>query len=476
MKIDKNMAFLMLFYTLKILRWSILGCAGLLVIWIIGGHWWASQSAKEIEEAIAEFRERYPDRETNDSALQLHALTARLGLLPFAGDLSSSTSAYLRIQSPFAPSKEEHQKWRKISSELDIYLNEQIFQPDETIAPPPESLQLYLQNNIRELETIQNYILNHESPQWSRDITSGLEGDRQALVPTFIGLHHLQKILALDILEKERLGDREAVLKTLEASWKLNHLLKDRYSLYSSLLAIGIGKYQIGVMRKLDRLPSHWQKRLFERDLRRSMLETLATEAIYNVVYIYNYHSFADEEVTISRDSTLKTLGYLDFISKPYFTVSAIDTWKFYLDTFSKVEQHNICFESNYDISKPARWNLPGNKYGVLLIDQLRKAEAYMLNVELTQKILKIKELALQQGKWPQSVPDLESEICPGATWIYQVTDDGQMSLSLSHTTDTLLIMQQKKETEHTKLYPRPKQVFSTALPLEYKTRKIPQP
>ncbi|MGK7927497.1 MAG: hypothetical protein AB4290_20020 [Spirulina sp.] len=458
----------MLFYTLKILRWSILGCAGLLIIWIVGGNWWASQSAKAIKEAIAERQERYPHQEANDSALQLHALTARLGLLPLVSDRSSSTGAYLSTQAPFVPSEEEHQAWRDIRSELDIYLSKQLLQPDETIAPPPESLQRYLQNKIGDLETIQNYILNHESPQWSRDMTLWLEGNPQARVPTFGGLFQLQKIFALLMLEQERLGNTEAVFKILEASWKLNDLFDEQYSLLPSVSEIIVRRYQMGSVRKLDRLPSNWQKRFLERDLRQSMLETLETEYIYSVSLISNYSSVSDETITAYYPYPLKTILYLDLISKPYFTFSAIDTWQSSLDTFSKAEQHNICFEENYDVSEPARWNIPGLIYTPSLFGQFRKAQVSMLNVELTQKILKVKELALQQGKWPQSVPDLESEICPGATWIYQVTDDGQMSLSLSQTTEYLRQRQKKEEGN--------RKIFFDILPLEYKTDKIPQP
>lgn len=55
-----------------------------------------------------------------------------------------------------------------------------------------------------------------------------------------------------------------------------------------------------------------------------------------------------------------------------------------------------------------------------------------MLDLELTQKILQVKALAAKTGKWPASVPEMKSSICPEAKWLYRVAPDGTMSLSFS--------------------------------------------
>ncbi|HSF74967.1 MAG TPA: hypothetical protein VLA84_14325 [Microcoleus sp.] len=52
--------------------------------------------------------------------------------------------------------------------------------------------------------------------------------------------------------------------------------------------------------------------------------------------------------------------------------------------------------------------------------------------MELTQKILQVKALAAKAGKWPPSVPDMKSSICPGAKWLYHLAPDGTMSISFS--------------------------------------------
>jgi hypothetical protein len=99
-------------------------------------------------------------------------------------------------------------------------------------------------------------------------------------------------------------------------------------------------------------------------------------------------------------------------------------------------KQHNICLSdlaaSATIDTTPAWWNIPGQTIAPNFLNQPRKATHYMLDLELTQKILQVKALAAKTGKWPQSVPNMESEICPGFEWVYQVSPDGTMSISLS--------------------------------------------
>ena len=64
--------------------------------------------------------------------------------------------------------------------------------------------------------------------------------------------------------------------------------------------------------------------------------------------------------------------------------------------------------------------------------NQPSKVNKSILDLELTQKILQVKALAAQAGKWPSSVPEMESSICPGAKWLYRLAPDGTMSISFS--------------------------------------------
>ena len=45
-----------------------------------------------------------------------------------------------------------------------------------------------------------------------------------------------------------------------------------------------------------------------------------------------------------------------------------------------------------------------------------------MVDLELTQKILQMKEM----GSSPQNIPNTPSTICPNANWVYQSTGDAR--------------------------------------------------
>ena len=71
----------------------------------------------------------------------------------------------------------------------------------------------------------------------------------------------------------------------------------------------------------------------------------------------------------------------------------------------------------------------------------LPRAERYwrrvcrlLIDLELTQKILQVRQLQSESrlGTWPREIPGIESSICSGAQWVYQVTPEGTMSLAFS--------------------------------------------
>ena len=91
----------------------------------------------------------------------------------------------------------------------------------------------------------------------------------------------------------------------------------------------------------------------------------------------------------------------------------------------------NVCSIEEKVTTHLAWWNLPGKMTWVdWTIEQLIAAEK-MLQLEITQKIMQVKELAKQQGKWPDSFPNLDSKFCPDRQYVYQVSEDGTMTISL---------------------------------------------
>ena len=190
-------------------------------------------------------------------------------------------------------------------------------------------------------------------------------------------------------------------------------------------------------MRKLDNLPAEWQERLVEHDYRESIRTFLKGEFLYQFRLMQNFDSYSREELE-SLDVP-SWIGFLGLIGKPYLPWVAIDIYHAEMQGITQGHEQNVC---SYDLeaidATPSWWNItPWNSLGNIFKQEFKSAQ-YMLELELTQKTLHIKGLAAKEGKWPESVSDLESSICPGATWIYQVSDDGTMSISFSELSDWL--------------------------------------
>lgn len=305
-------------------------------------------------------------------------------------------------------------------------------------------------------------------PQWGTDISWILEGDITAPLPSYLWQANFQQLLALDLLEKYRKGQTEAAAEMLEVSWKINQSSTESPILISQLVALIVTKYPAGVMRKADRLPVQWQQRLLEHDYRESVLTSLQGEYLYQFKFLQYFlwkHSWSSlldtyssilKDIGASSDGGMLSLIQGKFFSdltleekildwtlshvvvwfkpviKPYVRFSAIDTYQVYKRSLAASHQHNVCASDSVTVNDFAWWNYIGRTTSTDVSNQTSKGAKSMLDSELTQKILQVKALAAKTGKWPASIPETKSSICPGAKWLYRVAPDGTMSISFS--------------------------------------------
>jgi len=290
-------------------------------------------------------------------------------------------------------------------------------------------------------------------------MTPIVKGDYTFILPSYFNLVDLQKVILLDVLAKHSRGQFKQSEEMLEVSWRLNQSLRNDFYLIGQLVVLIMGRYSTGVSRKLEYLPIDWHQRLSEHDYRTSFSNSLEAEVLGTFNYIKNLHLSSSIEVWGEQGWLLNSLLNLPFL-QPYYHLSAIDSYNVQKQMLAETKRNNICLSDQTQIDQTiAWWNIPGQIFVPSWLNQPRKATHYMLDLELTQKILQVKELAAKTGKWPQSVPNMESEICPGVEWVYQVSPDGTtMSIYLSEQPEWL--------TERIGNNP--------ALPLTYSTRRIP--
>ena len=453
---------------LKFLGGLAVGLAGLLAVWIVGGNYIASVQEKEIEQDLAAYAQRFPKTEPNDAALKLAALIAKLGIDAGGGNFSP-VDRYMESVADFRSSEDDRKAFEEIRRELKQYLDAEIAKPNDTVNPPSEKLQRYLASKQTALAEIRQQVLNNEVPHWGTDISWILEGDMTAPVPDYLWQANFQKVLALDSLEKYRKGQTEAAAEMLEVSWKINQSLTESPSLISQLVALIVTKYSAGVMRKIDRLPAQWQQRLLEHDYRESILTSSQGENLSNFkfsqdfLWKHSWSSLLDTYSSILKDigafsdggilSLLQTgrnyqptltleekildwtlshvLVWFKPVIKPYVRFCAIDSYHAYKRALSAFRQQNVCASNSARAKDFAWWNYIG-RTSTNLHSYTSKGAKSMLDSELTQKILQVKALAAKTGKWPPSVPEMKSSICPGAKWLYRVAPDGTMSISFS--------------------------------------------
>ncbi|MEG4487168.1 hypothetical protein [Microcoleus sp. D2_18a_B4] len=454
---------------LKFLGGSAVGLAGLLAVWIVGGNYIASVHEKEIEQDLAAYAQRFPQTEPNDATLKLAASLAKVG---FDGGASfSSVDRSIGSRADFRSSKDDRKAFEEIRQELKQYLDAEIAKPNDAVNPPSEKLQRYLASKQTALTELRQQVLNNEVPHWGTDITWILEGDMTAPVPAYLWQVNFQQVLALDILEKYRKGQTEAAAEMLEVSWKINQSSTESPLFISQIVALIVTKYPAGVMRKADRVPTQWQQRLLEHDYRESILTSLQGQYLYEFKFLQDFlwkHSWSSLLDTYS--SILKDIGassdrgmlsliqgkyfsnltsnltleekILDWtfshvlvwfkpVIKPYVRFCAIDTYHAYKRSLAASRQHNFCASDSVTVNDFAWWNYIG-RTSTDVSYQTSKGAKSMLDLELTQKILQVKALAAKTGKWPSSVPEMKSSICPGAKWLYRVAPDGTMSISFS--------------------------------------------
>jgi len=404
---------------LKIFLIATLTIFGVGALGLIIANSLASEPEKSIESDRQQFLGQFPESATNESAEELEKLALPLGL-----DLVKMPD-----EEEAAISESQKQAFEEIKEELDKYLDGAVAQTSERIEAPPEKLQRYLETNAATLEALSDYVLKEETPQWEIDTTWIATGDMSIPLPNWFGLLSLEKILVLDALQKSRQGRNEEAIARFAASWKIRQSLDGRPELIAQAVNAAVLRLQGGVLRQFEEVPPQWQQRLVERDVIGEMITAIEAEFlfVYGAINNSDYWELEGNEALFSNSP----------IGKTYARWSAIDTYHSSNSLLPVLEKSNACsFDSEAiapSFQQPAWWNILGQVAQPNLSSSWKRAGRIMLELELTQKILQVKEMAAKEGKLPESLPNTESAVCPGYQWVYEVSGD-KSSLSLTPT------------------------------------------
>lgn len=387
----------------------------------------AEQQEKPLNQAKSEFIARFPKTEANNSAWKLRELSAKLGIYSLMGTKESTQR--------FPTSEKDKNAYDKIQNALSYYLQAQLEKPNNQIDVPSEKLRRYLTSNAANLAAIRTHVINSEIPHWEIDIENNLQPTKP--LPSFLSLINFHKIFLLDALEKSRLGKNKEALDMLEVSWKLNQSVRERPEFIAQLIAIMIDRQQVGVLRKIPGLPTHWQERLrhiITQGYRQSFWISLEAEVWMNSEGIKRYGLFFPS--LDGTDSQLVWSKVLKPLTQPYDRFSAIDYAQKTRTAIAKLSKQDFCSldpnSTNQQLQTSfAGWNYLAPIAASSLLNQRRKVDKLVIDIELTQKILQVKEIASKTGSVPKQISGIESSTCGNSKWSYKISPDGTMSISL---------------------------------------------
>ncbi|HEY7113711.1 MAG TPA: hypothetical protein VIA45_12335 [Thermoanaerobaculia bacterium] len=273
------------------------------------------------------------------------------------------------------------------------WLNSQLSVADDSIGPEPKTLRDFLEGRQSALWPVV-CALEKGVPEWSTPM-----GSREGLAPRALTLIRLDRVLLAAALSAERAGRPAESARLLEASWSLFESFARGPTLIENLLALAVMKMQSGALRKLREAPVPWLDRLSRDDPWSRALETYEGEP-------KNY-----EPNTRARKAA----------AEPLRRVAPCALAEISNDEIARpmVEEYRRS-ESGPESAAFAR--IMTDMQVPQLRNVLERAGRTAIESELTAKILELRlaRAASRDGKWPATLEDDASRVCPGAVYSYR--------------------------------------------------------
>ncbi len=402
-------------------------------IYLIGGNMYAAEQEKPLEQAIASYVRQHPRTAPNQSAIDLQALMAKLGLSVEA--FGDGTDAKVK------PDKTAIAEWKAIEPTFKKYLDKQL-ETKDLIEPFPDKLANYLKKHKTDIGAIETHLIDNPIPQWGSDIgwieKSDLKaGDSPYSIPlNSINLWYVENLMIFNIIDKQLLPSVN-ISRDLAAIEKMQQSFQIQPSLISQLVA-RIGERRISdLVRRVDRIPTEWGNNLLEFDRHSSMHSAILEYSIYINRKLQNEAMFS--EMLMDREFLLRFIpGYFK-LARPQIRLEVVARHREILKGLDYWSKQNICRTNGqvgiipisisgvdtYNASTP---NL-ASKYHTVLRSDLRW--------EATSMIRQVKAKLAAGERVDRVAKDfnIPSQVCPGEQWTAQSTA-GAVNLSFSHPPD----------------------------------------
>ena len=227
----------------------------------------ASGSRLTLEEALR----RYPPTETNSAALDLERLAAPLGIDLVPKDVKDRAR----------PRASEVAAFENVWDVLWAWLKTELARASRDTSEEPVLLRDFLAKRSRPLAALRAGILKGEPPTWAQRIDDGRHRESRPSLMRILSLHGL---LITDGLIQSRAGRPAVALEDLEASWKLHEGYASSPFFDCRFFAMSAFRFEAGVLRRIDAVPSLWRDRLRSVEPVTSTFEALRLGTIVALV------------------------------------------------------------------------------------------------------------------------------------------------------------------------------------------------
>ncbi|MEO0769892.1 MAG: hypothetical protein AAFY72_10740 [Cyanobacteria bacterium J06649_4] len=411
---------------LKVLLFSGAGAVGLIAATWLGITIAAKKQTAEMDAIANEALAQYSKTEQNSSAITLDELSAQVGL-SLLSDTENSPSIDPKNGASF----------QRISDDLRDYFRAQSAKSQGPLDPIPETIQSFLNENQAALSQIQTHLNSQEMPIW--DFEASRYANIDYAIPSYVGLVNLNKLLVLKAVVHAQQDQPEQMVSTLNAAQALIEIPMQRPDLISYLVSLITMDDNAAIVRHLENVPPSVTSQMISLDQQQHGVDRLRFD---------NWTFYRGLDRAINSPTQLEDVSFfmdssrLAFVSpvvpyKSYLVLSNVNTTHLREKSHEQLVGKSICSLDvgaleNELLEELPWWNLMGAVALPSFLTQWRKGGDRMLTAELTHLVVQAKALAAEQGKWPETLPNLESSTCPGEHWTYSVSSTGEMSLSFS--------------------------------------------
>jgi len=354
--------------------------------WYIRVRWRAIEASRREPAALAEWRREFgdpsaalPTRDDNATAERLAALAPDAGV-SFTGQV----------------------EWTEPEQAISNYVTAESMKTGGPVGGPPDIVRAYLDAHQRGIGAVVVLLTRSDPPAWKTD--------QWKSAPLF-AVKALSNVLAAEALAQSSDGHGADADRTLLASWQLNASARDDPGIVGQTLFDAVAMIQASLARRLPIDPVAWRVRLGEHDYRASMLQALLIDA-------------SRKRWGTSQMGRAAHADYLDLMRA--FLVQVRSQSVTALSTpleFEDAEAMRDGWSAGTTVAMIGRSGL----YRAWLT-----ADDVMLQLELTDRVLRARELKAQLGRWPSAIPAIEPSRVGGVHWVYRVSADGRMSIALS--------------------------------------------